>query len=53
MNNFKSIIGIEVNNPGICIKGNGHFACICKNCMAEFDKHLETVTKEIDTVFKK
>lgn len=37
MTAFKSITGVIVNDPTICIKGNGNFACICMRCGAERD----------------
>ncbi len=30
-----------VNNPAICIKGNGNFACTCEPCMKEFQDLLD------------
>lgn len=32
---FKSITGIVVNDPNVCIGSNTGFACICAKCSEE------------------
>lgn len=48
MSKFISIKGMEINNPDICIKGNGHFACVCERCMKEFAELLKCVSAAFD-----
>lgn len=52
MSSFKSITGKEVNNPNICIGGNGNFACVCKSCISEFRERITLFRDEFDKVFK-
>lgn len=39
---MKSITGVEINNPDVCVKGTT-FACICHNCKQEGLNRLETL----------
>ena len=41
MTKFKSITGITVNNPKLCIKGLSTFACVCNKCQKEFYKLIK------------
>lgn len=44
---FKSITGIEVNNPAICIAGRGTFACMCPTCMKKHDEARSLFMKKL------
>lgn len=43
---FMSITGWRVNDPSICIKGNGNFACVCPDCQKEFQEKIKEMFKD-------
>ena len=44
---MKSITGVEINNPEVCIKEMGTtFACICPKCMDEARLRMDQFIKD-------
>ena len=50
---MKSITGVEINNPEICIKGNANFACVCEDCMQYAQERMQEFIETLDKEIKK
>jgi hypothetical protein len=44
MSIFKSVTGLTINDPNVCVKGST-FACLCSSCEAEKNERVAMIMR--------